>query len=292
MSRFSAYYVAIESAEVAIPQDYRSLAGNSKASSQDDVEDLAGIEWFCEGDATEEDKDLAAFPTKTCSTHLQTLLLFHDCVNEETLESDYSGTQHWTDDFRPENRCPAGMKRMPQLRFSIRYDLRSVLPDGWDGPPPLELACGPSYCSHGDFINGWLPEAAENMLLANDKREFQGVDGPAGSYNAGSLCGAENAQDADPENGTSDYEESIRILDQLAGNGTTSPTPTSTPTSSVSGANTATSSAATENLNIVEATTATQGETNTAPPASSSTAASGNTECKAHGKRHRKRDRH
>lgn len=50
------------------------------------------------------------------------------------------------------------------------------------------------------------------MLLANDKREFAGVDGPAGVYNAGSLCGSENAEDADPEHGTSDYEESQAIL--------------------------------------------------------------------------------
>ena len=104
------------------------------------------------------------------------------------------------------------MKRIPQLRFSIRYDLRTALPQGWSGEAPFELACGSSYCSHGDFINGWLPEAAENMLLANDKREFAGVDGPAGAYNAGSLCGAENAVDADPEHGTSDYEESKAIL--------------------------------------------------------------------------------
>ncbi|KAK1638046.1 hypothetical protein BDP81DRAFT_448152 [Colletotrichum phormii] len=93
-SRFSAYYVAIESAEVAIPQNYKTVAGNSKGTTQADVEDLAGIQWFCEGDPTEEGKDVAAWPTKTCSTHLQTLLLFHDCVNEQTLESAYSGTQN------------------------------------------------------------------------------------------------------------------------------------------------------------------------------------------------------
>ncbi|EHL01562.1 hypothetical protein M7I_2447 [Glarea lozoyensis 74030] len=164
------YYVSIENAEIAIPQNYKSVVGNAAATSQAAVEPLAGIQWFCEGDATET-KDLAAFPTKTCSTHLQTLLLFHDCVNPTTLESTYSGTQHWTTTFKPANRCPAGMKRMPQLRFSIRYDLRNALPNGWSGAAPLALACGSSYCSHGDFINGWLPEAAENMLLANDKRD-------------------------------------------------------------------------------------------------------------------------
>ncbi|KAM5348982.1 hypothetical protein ACJ41O_008805 [Fusarium nematophilum] len=212
-SRFSAYYVSIENAEVPIPQDYKSVAGNAAATSQADVEDLAGISWFCEGDPTDESKDPAAFPTSTCSTHLQTLLLFHDCVNEETLESAYSGTHNWKEGFRPDNRCPEGMKRMPQLRFSIRYDLRKALPNGWSGTPPLELACGSPYCSHGDFINGWIPEAAENMLKANSKRDFAGVDGPLGAYNAGSVCGAENAEDQEPGNGTSDYEESVKILE-------------------------------------------------------------------------------
>ncbi|KAF9870462.1 hypothetical protein CkaCkLH20_12129 [Colletotrichum karsti] len=210
-SRFSAYYVSIENAEVAIPQNYKTVAGNAAGKSQADVEELAGIQWFCEGDEGES-KDAAAWPTKTCSTHLQTLLLFHDCVNEDTLESAYSGTQNWKDGFKPANRCPSGMKRMPQLRFSIRYDLRKVLPDGWNGAPPFELACGNSFCSHGDFINGWLPEAATNMLKANSKRDFAGVDGPDGKYNAGSKCGASNAKDADPNNGTSDYDESVKMM--------------------------------------------------------------------------------
>lgn len=212
--RFSAYYIGIDWAEVPIPQNYKSVAGNASATSQDGVEPLSGIKWFCDHGGVSEDKDDAAFPTHTCPAHLQTLLLFHDCVNEETLESTYSGTQHWTETSKPENRCPVGMKRMPQLRFSIRYDLRNVLPDGWEGPAPLELACGSSYCSHGDFINGWLPEAAENMLLASDKREFAGVDGPAGKHNAGSICNG-TAADQDPENGTSDYEESKTILQAL-----------------------------------------------------------------------------
>ena len=101
---------------------------------------------------------------------------------------------------------------MPQLRFSIRYDLRKVLPNGWSGAPPLKFASGNSFSMHGDFINGWLPEAAQNMLLANDKREFAGVDGPLGRYNAGSVCGASNAHDSDPSHGTSDYLTSVQMM--------------------------------------------------------------------------------
>jgi hypothetical protein len=212
ISRFSAYYVSIDKAEVAIPQDYKVVVGNASATSNDDVEPLAGIQWFCEyGGDPDEVKDRAAFPTKGCG-RLQNILLFHDCVNEKTLESTYSGVQHWTETFRPENRCPADMKRMPQLRFSTRYDLRDILPDGWDGPAPLELACGSSFCIHGDFINGWLPKAAENMLLSNSKRGFKGVDGPNGKHDAGSLCKEGEFQDADPEHGTSDYKESKKSL--------------------------------------------------------------------------------
>jgi hypothetical protein len=209
--RFSAYYEGLESAEIAIPQDYKDVAGNAAATSQEHVEKNAGISWFCEGDDTDEDKDAAAFPTKTCSTHLQTLLLFHDCVNPDTLESAYSGNPRVNSGYG-ENWCPAGMSRMPQLRFSIRYDLRSLLPNGWSGPPPLALACGTSYCSHGDFINGWLPEAAENMLLSPSKREYFAVDGPLGGASDGSVCGAKNARDRDPTHGTSDYVESLKMM--------------------------------------------------------------------------------
>jgi hypothetical protein len=136
-NRFSAYYIGINPAEVAIPQNFKVVVGNSSAISQADVPEPAGIQWFCEGDAGET-KDEAAFPTSTCSTHLQTLLLFHDCVNEETLESTYSGTQNWNSTYKATNRCPEGMKRMPQLRFSIRYDLKTILPAGWSGTAPFE----------------------------------------------------------------------------------------------------------------------------------------------------------
>ncbi|KAL2885809.1 hypothetical protein HOO65_070271 [Ceratocystis lukuohia] len=211
INRFSAYYVSINNAEIAIPQDFRNVVGNASATTQAGVPELAGHSWFCEGEPVDESKDPAAFPTSTCSTHLQTLLLFHDCVNPDTLESDYSGTQHWTSFGVPANRCPAGMKRIPQLRFSIRFDLRKLLPNGWKGAPPLELACGPSYCFHGDFINGWLPEAAENMLKATSKTEFAGVDGPDGKSDAGSVCGAKNARDRSPNEGTSDFLEAAKI---------------------------------------------------------------------------------
>lgn len=81
----------------------------------------AAIEWFCEN-GPESELGANGFPTETCSTHLQTLLYFPNCVNTETLETGYK-------EGRPGAYydCPEGMQAMPQLRFSIRYDLREAL---------------------------------------------------------------------------------------------------------------------------------------------------------------------
>jgi hypothetical protein len=202
--RFSAYYVSIENAEIPIPQNFKTVAGNSSAQSQLDIKAETGVQWFCEGDDGEA-KDITAFPTSTCTTHLQTLLLFPDCVNSTTLESGYSGRSNIEIQT---NRCPAGMQRIPQLRFSVRYDLRKIIPEGWSGAPPLTLSCGSSFCTHGDFINGWVEDAAENMLLANDKRKFAAV---TGSLDDVAICPDSEVADADPENGTSDYLDSVAL---------------------------------------------------------------------------------
>ncbi|KAL4984977.1 hypothetical protein BDW68DRAFT_7401 [Aspergillus falconensis] len=98
------------------------------------------------------------------------------------------------------------MKCIPQLRFSIRCDTSGVLPNGCSGETPLQLASGNSYSFHADFIEGWLPEAAENMMLATDKREFQVVTGP------GTELPTCTSADIDPDNGSSDYEESLLMV--------------------------------------------------------------------------------
>ena len=206
---FKAYYIGIDGAEIPYPEDFATVAGNASATSQADVDELTGVQWFCEyGQTAETDaKDAAAFPLSGCNLgRLQSLLLFHDCVNPDTLESAYSGRHN----LPRENRCPEGMLRVPQLRFSVRFDHSEALPDGWSGEAPLELASGPSYSWHGDFINGWLPEAAENMLLASSKRDFQAVEGPLTEV---PDCAAE---DADPERGTGDYDESLLAMGSVA----------------------------------------------------------------------------
>lgn len=159
VGRFTAYYnLGVSPAEVAIPQDLMMKAGLAGAQTSDAMDANAGVEWFCENDDAPADKDPAAFPADTkCSTYLQTLVYFPNCVDEDTLAVNYTSRDYGTD-----NWCPEGMSTMPQLRFSIRYDVNSVLPDGWEGDAPLILASGTSFSSHGDFINGWLPEAATN----------------------------------------------------------------------------------------------------------------------------------
>ncbi|KAM0351644.1 hypothetical protein ACHAPU_002654 [Fusarium lateritium] len=202
--RFSAYYNLGETpAEIAIPQNLKMVAGDATAKTQADMPADAKAEWACES----EDIPIGAngFPTSTCSTHLQQLLYFPQCVNEETLETAYKSR-----DFGTANGCPEGSKSMPQLRFSIRYDLRKVLPNGWSGEAPVKLACGDAWCSHGDFINGWTEEAATNMVgTTSEKQHFAAVEGSLGAPNAGPQC---KSQDADPSNGTSDYNESVAAM--------------------------------------------------------------------------------
>ncbi|KAL8409892.1 hypothetical protein RB594_008110 [Gaeumannomyces avenae] len=207
LSRFSAYYNLGETpAEVPIPQDLKMVAGNAGAKTAAEMPRDAKVEWVCESEPNPSPADRNGFPSKTCSTHLQTLLYFPQCVNEATLETAYkdraNGTPNW---------CPAGMKSMPQLRFSIRYDLRRVLPNGWDGEAPLRQSCGANvFCSHGDFINGWTPTAAKNMVATtSEKQKFAAVDGDRGKAGQTSTC---TPRDADPKRGTGDYAESVKVM--------------------------------------------------------------------------------
>lgn len=180
------------------------IAGSSSATTADESPADAKVEWFCEGGSGGE-ADENGFPSSTCGTHLQTLLYFPQCVNPDTLETAYKSS-----DYGTANWCPEGSQTMPQLRFSIRYDLRDVLPDGWSGTAPLQLACGNAWCSHGDFMNGWTEEAADLMVdTTNSKQDFSPVNGALGDD--GTTMGCTPA-DQDPDNGTSDYAESVSMM--------------------------------------------------------------------------------
>ena len=202
--RFSAYYNLGETpAEVPIPQNLKMVAGDATNQDPNKMPADAKIEWFCEGDNIPADSN--GFPSRACSTHLQMLLFFPQCVNEQTLEYGYKSREHGTS-----NWCPQGMKSMPQLRFSIRYDLRKALPNGWSGEAPLKQSCGNAYCTHGDFVNGWTEEAATNMVATTqDKRKFSAVNGKLGNSGDKPTC---RPTDPEPTLGTSDYATSVQLM--------------------------------------------------------------------------------
>jgi hypothetical protein len=204
---FSTYYENIDKAEIPFPRDFFAIAGNASAKSQADVDErTTGLTWWCEnGPEDRSNRPRAALPRVTCSTHIQAILRFPDCVNPNDIKK-------YTYAAANGNKCPSGMKRMPQLRFSVRYDVRSLIPKGWSGVPPLKLACGEigdGYCFHGDFINGWFDDAAQNMMKATDRRNWMRIDGAKGNGKAGAKC---TPKDKDPEGGTSDYAKSIEMM--------------------------------------------------------------------------------
>ncbi|KAH7631087.1 hypothetical protein B0T09DRAFT_382974 [Sordaria sp. MPI-SDFR-AT-0083] len=204
---FKTYYEQIDHAEIPFPANFRVVAGNASAKAQSDVDErVTALTWWCDGNGPEDrnSRPRAAFPRQTCSAHMQAILRFPDCVNPDKVEEYAYASQNG-------GRCPGKMKRMPSLRFSVRYDTRRAIPGGWKGVPPFKLACGEigdGYCFHGDFINGWFEDAAKNMLKAKGQT-FMRIDGAHGNGKQYSKC---KARDADLENGTSDYLKSLEMM--------------------------------------------------------------------------------
>ncbi|KAK0627385.1 hypothetical protein B0T14DRAFT_493489 [Immersiella caudata] len=206
---FKTYYENIDRAEIPFPRDLYMVAGNATAKSQSDVqENLNMITWWCDGNGPE-DRDKrprAALPLSTCSAHLQAILRFPDCVNPNKITEYTYAAAHG-------NKCPAGMKRMPSLRFSVRYNTRSAIPGGWKGVPPIRLACGEigvGYCFHGDFINGWYDDANKELLKAKGQT-FMEINGAHGR-GKGQYPKHCKPQDRDPDNGTNDYHKSLEMM--------------------------------------------------------------------------------
>jgi len=126
------------------------VAGNASAKSQSDIDEkVSMITWWCDGNGPE-DRDKrprAALPLSTCTAHLQAILRFPDCVNPSKVTEYTYAALHG-------GKCPAGMKRMPSLRFSVRYNTRSAIPGGWKGVPPIRLACGEVCCPSFFLVSG------------------------------------------------------------------------------------------------------------------------------------------
>ncbi|CAP60890.1 uncharacterized protein PODANS_0_740, partial [Podospora anserina S mat+] len=180
---FSTYYENIDKAEIPYPQDFFAIAGNATARSQSDVnEGTTGLTWWCEnGPEDRQNRNRALMPRVTCSGNIQVILRFPDCVQTSNIKN-YAYTA------ANGGRCPSGMKRIPQLRFSVRYNVRSLFPKGWSGTPPLKLACG----EVGEGRNQWMR-----------------VDGARGEGKAGTTCGP---KDREPAKGTSDYLTSVDMM--------------------------------------------------------------------------------
>ncbi|CAL3969068.1 unnamed protein product [Diplocarpon coronariae] len=195
LRRFAIYYNLGETeAEVPIPQDLKLVAGNAKAKTKEEMVKDVSVKWVCETEGSDTVLDENGFPANTCSTYVQQIIFFPNCVNTQTLESAYKD--------KTTKKCPDGMKSMPQPRFSIRWDLTKVLPNGWKGRAPFKLSCGDNaYCSHGDMFMGWTKEAAEKMLpTTKDPKVRTYVDGALGTGKAGAGC---TAKDAEPGKGSS-----------------------------------------------------------------------------------------
>lgn len=215
---FGTYYTAAY-AEIPIPPNFSMISGKATATTQAEADDPEnGLEWYCEETPDVHEPEAAKMPTKTCQQHLRFSLLFPNCVNPDNI-AEYAFSDSAT------NKCPEGMKRMPQLRYSARYDTKAVAPNGWDGPAPFQLSCsdtpGDGYCFHGDFINGWYEDAAADMLIGGGSGRDDGrfISGSHGSSAAADNC---TPTDRDPENGTSDYWTS---LEMMANGGVSAPSP-------------------------------------------------------------------
>jgi hypothetical protein len=183
------------------------ISGNASATSQSAADHpYNDLEWFCEG-SEERETDIAKMPTSTCDQHLQVNLRFPQCVNPDD-HSEY--------DFADESEtCPEGMVAIPQLRYRVLYDTKSVAPEGWSGVAPFQLSCsdtpGDGYCFHGDFINGWFEDAAENMLI-NGGGGYDDGQFIAGEHGDSAVEASCTAVDRDPEGGTSDYYTSLEMM--------------------------------------------------------------------------------
>ncbi|KAI0118047.1 hypothetical protein F4776DRAFT_263351 [Hypoxylon sp. NC0597] len=208
---FKTYYEQIDHAEIPFPNDFHAVAGNASAKSQADIDEkVTAITWWCDGNGPEDrnSRPRAAFPRSTCSAHMQAIVRFPDCVDPNKITDYTYAALHG-------GRCPPNMKRMPSLRFSVRYDTRKAIPQGWKGVPPIKLACGEigdGYCFHGDFINGWFEDAAQTMLKAKGQG-FMRIDGAHGIGKVPFGSTGCKTRDRDPENGTDDYHKSLEMMD-------------------------------------------------------------------------------
>ncbi|PSN59435.1 hypothetical protein BS50DRAFT_508406, partial [Corynespora cassiicola Philippines] len=177
--RFSRYYVNAF-AEILIPLDSAIIYGCASAQTQAeaDLQPSNNLEWFCEG-SDERESEIAKFPTSTCDQNLKLSLVFPNCVDPDDISQYHFGDAS--------EKCPEGMKAIPQFRYGVWYDTKSIAPNGWTGDAPFQLFRGDSlengYCMHGNFINCGYEDALENMIVKG-----------GGGVNSGQFIAGEHAE--------------------------------------------------------------------------------------------------
>jgi hypothetical protein len=145
------YYVVVsEEAESVRPHPLglRIIAGNEHRR-ETAVRPRYG--WRCTGTTV---THAAEIPRCARGQALELRLRFPDCWDGRALDSR-DHRSHMA--YGSAGRCPGSHPvAVPQLRFQIRYRVRAGR--------RLTLSSGPTWTTHGDFINAWEPAELERRL--------------------------------------------------------------------------------------------------------------------------------
>lgn len=150
----SAYYRAAPGVDPkavrSFPFGLAMLAGDQFATKPQRG-DASG--WACGVQTAISDDPPVCSPT--AKLHLR--LTFPDCWDGEYADSE-DHVSHVA--YSAKGRCPKGFGvHIPQLELSIRFPISG---EGHD----LSLASGNIYSAHGDFLDGWKPEALAREVKA------------------------------------------------------------------------------------------------------------------------------
>ena len=166
----SAYYRAAPGVEPTavqtMPLGLALIAGDFTASEPQPGE---AVGWTCGTRST-----LSAEPPVCPSgAPLHLVLTFQDCWDGVHLDSDDHAAHV---DYSTDGACPdTHPVHIPQLTMSVRFPI-------WGEGRDLTLSSGSVYSAHGDFFNGWEPDALQREIemcihrdvvcnLASNRRE-------------------------------------------------------------------------------------------------------------------------
>jgi Domain of unknown function (DUF1996) len=147
------YYVAVAADPTSVqplPEGLRVIAGNETERSSARSPRFA---WTCSGTNA---FDFARIPRCRRGSRLVLRLRFPDCWDGRSTDSP-DHRSHMA--YGGGSGCPASHPvPVPQLRFEIRYPVR--------GGRATRLSSGPTWTTHGDFMNAWDPGEFEQRLRA------------------------------------------------------------------------------------------------------------------------------